>query len=301
MKIVKWLLSAFLIILCAFFILALTAWFVTEHQRNQLYDINVVPLNTDPDHPEILQRGEHIATIRQCIDCHGPGLGGRITLSNPITGRVVSSNLTSGQGGLGSYYSDADFVRAIRNGINHKGKPSVFMPSDEYTGIDKDDLTALISYIRSVDPVDNELPDSRIRLIARIGHLLLPSVELFPARFIDHSKPIPEQVSDRTPIQLGQYLASSCSGCHGTNFSGGRIQGVPSNWPIASNLTPNGAIGDWTIDEFTHSMRTGITPDGHQMNPEYMPWHVFRHMTDDELTGLYLYLKSLPQKNTGSP
>jgi hypothetical protein len=40
-------------------------------------------------------------------------------------------------------------------------------------------------------------------------------------------------------------------------------------------------------------LRTGKTPEGKQMDPEYMPWESAAAFTDTELKALHLYLKSL--------
>lgn len=300
MKILKWFgITAGLLLLLVVSLTA-SAFLISEKHRNTTYTVSTPELTYDLNDAELLERGRHVATIRQCIDCHGQNLEGKISFEDKLTGLVVATNLTTGEGGVGSYYNDADLIRAIRNGIDHNGKLISFMPSDEYTGIDKDDLTALVAYIRNAEPIDNVLPKSRIGLPARIGHLLIPGIELFPARLIDQTKPVPEPVAERTPMELGAYLATSCSGCHGRNLSGGPIAGVPPDWPAASNITPKGAIGKWTEKEFTKAMRKGITPDGHQMENRYMPWKVFGQMTDEELHGLFVYLRSLPELEMGS-
>ena len=40
-------------------------------------------------------------------------------------------------------------------------------------------------------------------------------------------------------------------------------------------------------------MRTGRRPGGAELH-EFMPWREFRHMTDAELSALWLYLRSVP-------
>jgi hypothetical protein len=38
---------------------------------------------------------------------------------------------------------------------------------------------------------------------------------------------------------------------------------------------------------------------GRRINPNYMPWRSYRHMTDDELRAVYMYLMSLTPKDFG--
>ena len=49
----------------------------------------------------------------------------------------------------------------------------------------------------------------------------------------------------------------------------------------------------WTEAEFTSTLRTGVTPSGHQLS-ESMPWPGLGKMTDDEMQAVWLYLQSLP-------
>ena len=46
-------------------------------------------------------------------------------------------------------------------------------------------------------------------------------------------------------------------------------------------------------------MREGVKPGGAPIN-EFMPWKIFRNMTDNELTALWLYLKSVPPREFGN-
>lgn len=59
------------------------------------------------------------------------------------------------------------------------------------------------------------------------------------------------------------------------------------------NLTPGGELAAWSEEDFFKTMRTGITPSGHQLDVE-MPWMYYGRMTDEELRAMWLYLQSLP-------
>jgi hypothetical protein len=65
---------------------------------------------------------------------------------------------------------------------------------------------------------------------------------------------------------------------------------------ISANLTPTG-IGKWTQADFVKAMRSGIRPDGRILSAA-MPWPYMRLMTDDELSALWVYLRSLPPKDS---
>jgi len=300
MKILKWVLYGFAGIVLIGIICLSVIYIVTESHRNTEYDIQVEALPIPVDDNEALENGKHVATIRGCVDCHGGSFEGGIFIEDPVVGLLVATNLTSGTGGIGEEYNDEDWIRAIRHGVRKDGKSVVFMPSHEYNQIDRKDLADLVAYIKSVPPSDNELPETEIGLPFRAMYLIGGEIHLFPARLIDHSKPIPETVANRPPVELGEYLAATCTGCHGAGFSGGAIPGVPPNWPEATNLTKGGALASYSTSDFISTMRTGVTPDGRELESQFMPWGVFGQMTDEELSGLFTYLQSLPERDTGS-
>jgi mono/diheme cytochrome c family protein len=76
----------------------------------------------------ILERGAHVGgTLGGCTGCHGPDLSGGLVEDLGPVGQIYAPNLTSGEGGVGSAYSDAELARAIRHGIRHDGMiPRVF-------------------------------------------------------------------------------------------------------------------------------------------------------------------------------
>ncbi len=82
-----------------------------------------------------------------------------------------------------------------------------------------------------------------------------------------------------------------CHMCHGPDLTGGPPL-EPGMLP-GPNLTPGGELGEWSETEFIQTMRTGVSPEGHKLNPEFMPWDRYANMTDEELKSLWLYLQSL--------
>jgi hypothetical protein len=68
--------------------------------------------------------------------------------------------------------------------------------------------------------------------------------------------------------------------------------------PPAPNLTPGGTLGNWTEADFITAMRTGVTPDGRQLDPAFMPWKSIGKLNDEELVGIWLHLRALPARTT---
>ena len=109
----------------------------------------------------------------------------------------------------------------------------------------------------------------------------------------------PEFVTPAITVEYGHYLAAGCTGCHGANFSGGKIDIDPPDWPQAANLTPYEPDGfvRWTEADFIAALRTQKKPDGVALSP-VMP-KVFGAMNDTELKAIWMYLRTLPPVATG--
>lgn len=277
----------------------------------------IVPIPTDAAG---LERGGHIFRFRGCEACHSgggslaagshltlpsqdlPNMEGNIYLDDPAIGRVIASNLTSGKGGVGTQYTDQDWVRAIRHGIRPDKTPLLFMPSTEFYFLSDEDLGAVIAYIKSATPVDNELPASSLSWMGRVVMTLVPAITFIPSELIAHEAPRPVAPEVGLTPAYGEYLTYSCKVCHGPTMSGGPIPGFPSSWPPAPNLTfgEGSALPAWTEAGFMEALRTGVTPDGREIRGEYMPWGSYKFMYDDELKAVWVYLESLPKLEHGN-
>ncbi|QQA44937.1 cytochrome c [Pelagovum pacificum] len=62
---------------------------------------------------------------------------------------------------------------------------------------------------------------------------------------------------------------------------------------IADNITPGGAVADWTDEEFVRAIREGIRPDGSVIGPP-MPIALYRGLSDDDVMSMVLYLRGVP-------
>ena len=120
---------------------------------------------------------------------------------------------------------------------------------------------------------------------------------------------------ERTPQRLerGKYLftaSTGCTGCHSLhdwNTHGGPVlaggEGVGqvmwfSDLPgriVAPNITPDPETGSgrWTDDQLARAIREGIGHDGRALFP-MMPYEEFRHMSDEDLASIVVYMRSLP-------
>ena len=277
-----------------------TVYAVSAYRFNRTYDVEVAPVEIPTD-SEAIAYGDHIANIRGCKGCHGEDLSGEIEFQDPMVGTIANANLTGGQGSEVADYTVEDWARSIREGIGPDGKPLLIMPSQQHHVMSDEDLGALVAYIQSLPPVDNQLPELKLALFPRLMYVLGPMDFLVPAEIIDHDAPRPPAPARGATAEYGEYLAGLCSLCHGPSFSGGPIPGTPPSDPPALNLTPAGELRGWTFEDFLTAMRTGVTPSGRQLRDEYMPYKsLFADMTDEELEAIWLYLQSLPPRDYGN-
>lgn len=268
----------------------------TEARLHARYDVQVAPLAV-PNEYETIARGEHVVrALAKCTDCHGDDLGGGVMVDNPMVGRLVAPNLTSGEI---ARRSDADLVRALTHGLAPDGRPLVVMPSHEIGELGEEDLAAIIAYVRTAPPVTRELPGLRLGPVIRVM-FATKQVDLLPAEKIDHAKPRTKAPAAEPTPAYGEYLAKSggCYGCHGPALAGGPIPGMPPGTPVAADIRAE-RIGAWSYDQFDTTLRTGVNPEGRAL-ADLMPWRATQKMTDTEMRALYAYLAKKPGAATAS-
>lgn len=264
---------------------------------NRTYEVAVEPLDIPSDQAAV-DRGRHIAeSISLCVGCHGDNLAGSVLDDDQPIVTIAPSNLTAGQGGVGSSFSDADYVRAIRHGLDPDGRPLMIMHSDYYNHLNRQDLAAVIAFIRSMPPVDNQIPATAP---GPVGRAMLPlgvfdemPIPLFPAEVIDHDAPLADGPPPGETAEYGLYLTTIalCTMCHGTELTGGPP--LEPEAAAAPSLVMHAAPGGWSAQDFISTLRSGVTPDGRALDAEAMPWEFYAKMTDTELRAIWLYLESL--------
>lgn len=251
---------------------------------NRTYEVASHPL--PPADDSSMARGEYLAATRGCTECHGANLGGTMLVDDPMFARLYAPNLTHGRGGVGATYTEADWEHAIRHGIGRDGKTLFIMPSPEFGTLSDVDVRALVTYLSAQPPVDSAQPRRSIGPIPRL--LVGAGVEMpLSARRIDHAAAHPAMREERS-VAYGAHVAQLCKGCHGANL-GGSSSG-PSPTPP---LDARGNLPRWTEEQFVRTLRTGVTPEGKELDPALMPWRPFGRMNDSELGALWMYLRTL--------
>lgn len=108
--------------------------------------------------------------VNLCADCHTQRRGIRATpdrsqllagSASPPSGFPVNpTNLTPDSAtGIGEW-SDEDFLRTLRTGVNPQGDSlHAIMPWREFRRMTEDDLRAIYLYLRTLPPINNPVPE----------------------------------------------------------------------------------------------------------------------------------------------
>ncbi len=266
--------------------------------------------------PERIERGEYLANhVWVCMDCHSdrdwtqfsappvPGTegsgGDEFTEEMGFPGHYYATNITPG--GIGDW-TDGEVFRAITSGIGKDGRALFpIMPYPYLANADREDIYAVIAYLRTLDPIEKTYPEP---------------TSTFPMNFIINLIPAEPQLRDdidrNDKITYGKYLAWSCIECHTVAdkgqiveeraYAGGREFPLPLGGTVYSaNITPDPGtgIGRWTEAQFIQRFK--MYADSAYQDPAvgenqfntYMPWKMFAGMKESDLSAIYAYLQSV--------
>ena len=121
--------------------------------------------------PEMIARGKYLVTIMSCTDCHTPGYFlGKPDFSRALGGSDVGFELA----GLGAFYgpnltpdketglgawTDGQIATAITTGVTPTGRQlAPIMPWRAFGNLTKQDVAAIVAYLRTLPPVSNKVP-----------------------------------------------------------------------------------------------------------------------------------------------
>jgi mono/diheme cytochrome c family protein len=270
--------------------------------------------------PQRLERGKYLATaVAVCVDCHstrdwtkfsGPmiagtdGKGGdRFGKELGFPGNFYAKNITPAA--LGKW-TDGEIFRAITSGVSSNGSALFpLMPYAHFGAVDQEDIYSIIAYVRSLTPIQNEVPASKADFPVNILMNLSPKKPAFTKK--------PDEAD---AIKYGEYLVkmASCVECHskekrgevipGTEFGGGREFMFPGGIVRTANITKHETgIGAWTKEMFLQRFKayrdSGYAAPKLQLT-DYnspMPWTMYASMTDKDLLAIYAYLRTVTVQN----
>lgn len=239
-------------------------------------------------------RGQYLVQVAGCGGCHGAfklatdkgvPLAGGNEFKSPL-GTFYSPNLTMFQDVT---YSDLD--KPLRQGISlYSGKVlAPIMPYNMYHNLSDSDVASIAAYLRSLTPVDNNIPASQ----PGSG---MSSLKALPAQSI--AGPKMDDSADN-----GGYLVNvvaGCGNCHssrgavaGRELSGGTRNLGTDDHPIYAPSIDGSALvaNGYNKDNFAATLKLGIRPRGAPLAPQ-MPWRRYSRMTDNDLAAIWNYLQT---------
>lgn len=265
-----------------------------------------------------IERGQYLAeNVVLCMDCHSKRDWSKF--SGPITPGTYGMGgdlFNQDMGFPGTFYAknitphnlkdwtDGEIYRAITTGVSRDGTPLFpVMPYLSYGKMDPEDVKAIIAYIRTLEPVAYEPPESSAD---------------FPMNFIIRTIPKPANPQQRPDpsdrVSYGKYLTTiaACTDCHTPQKQGKAIEGMllaggfemkmPFGTIWSANITPHKktGIGNWSKEQFVNKFKQYDLPTDSLLKvaPEdfnsIMPWQMYAGMKKEDLEAIYTYLRTIP-------
>lgn len=219
-----------------------------------------------------LARGQAVFDQAGCASCHsateGLPLAGGVELESPF-GYFVSTNISPDpQHGLGDW-SEADFFRAMKEGVSPQGKHyyPVF-PYEFYQRIPDADLSDLWYYLQQQASVAQANSKHRLRF---------PYNQRWTLGFWKRRHALKQQAPDLSgqsaQWQRGEYLVNGpghCAACHAPRGSMGQLL-----TPLQLSGTDDNGMGEavpslitsqmqqpWSAEDLEFILQIGMLPDG---------------------------------------
>ena len=256
----------------------------------------------------LVERGGYLVNaVMVCDGCHTPRGKSGLIMEKRFSGGsqvwdtpayiVRGTNITPDrETGIGAW-SDDDIKRSLTEGMHRLGRSlSPQMPFTFYMILTRRDLDALVAYMRSVEPVRNEVQAPVYKTAMRY-ELVPGAVEPFT------------EAALRDPVKRGFYLATiaHCMECHGRRpdgvqdyknawGKGGYVFKGPWGTAVVPNITshPKSGIGAWTDAEIRRALTHGVSRDGREFKPPMARQNYFSRMTEEDLNALVAWMRTIP-------
>jgi mono/diheme cytochrome c family protein len=254
---------------------------------------------------ETIARGKALTDAGGCASCHTADpsrpFAGSKRIDTPF-GAIYSPNLTPDKDtGIGAW-SDAEFYRALHEGVGRDGSryyPA--FPYPNFTKIIRPDGLAIRAYLATLAPVTNTPPPPQLhwplnyRVLMRAWNLLF-----FRPGILE-----PDQQKG-TEWNRGRYLVEGlghCGACHtpknilgadkrGQKFGGGMVNG----WfaPRLDGAARSG-LKSWSVDDIVEYLQSGRNGRSHasRLMAEVVVNSTSK-LGDSDVHAIAVYLKDLP-------
>ncbi|HEY2396188.1 MAG TPA: cytochrome c [Rudaea sp.] len=266
------------------------------------------PTGTPPDFKatDPVARGRYLSEAADCQACHtvegGKPFAGGLAFKLPF-GTLYSSNITADKDtGIGGW-SDADFLRAVRDGVDDEGhRLYPAMPYAAYTYLTDEDALAIKAYLFSLPAVRNEAPENQLSFPYNQRWLMAIWSGVFnpKQRFMPVAGQSPEW-------NRGAYLVEGLAHCGDCHTPRNLLQGLDNKNKFAGaeaegwrayNITPDAAsgVGAWSEADLGQYLATGHAKGrGSASGPMAQAVELsFGRMTPSDIHAMVTYLRSVP-------
>lgn len=249
-----------------------------------------------------VERGEYLVRgPAGCGNCHTP-----LGPDGPVAGMELAGRLVEENEQFTAYapnltpasriakWSDAELAVAIREGKRPDGSTiGPPMPFVMYRGLSDNDVQAIVAFLRTLEPVVNEVPISqyRIALPPAYGPPLGPVADVPRGPTAEYGKylagPVAHCLECHSPMgPQGPMLDKAGQG--GFEFHG------PWGISVGANITPSAdGIADYSDADLAQMITKGVRPGGAPMLPP-MPYAYLGRMSEDDVTAVIAFLRTLP-------
>lgn len=279
-----------------------------------------------PDYPTItktnpqIERGAYLVKMGDCMACHtntaekGQPFAGGLAMQTPF-GKLYSPNITPDKDtGIG-HWTEAQFIRAMKEGISEKGH--YYYPAFPYLYFSRmpvEDIKAIKAYLDAIPPVKQQNRSNEMVWPFSIRFLQLPWRLMFFHPQAKDELPL----NPTTSLDIGRYIVEGpghCGMCHTPSWhiltenlplgapiqkyalAGGKVQGYLAPAINQSNF------GNTSIDEIVQVFtQDHLVGGGNVVGPMAEVNHdSLRYLTSSDLVGVATYLKSVKSESPPKP
>lgn len=259
---------------------------------------------------DLITRGRYVFALAGGCGCHtakeGPTNAGGRPLKTPL-GTFYGTNITpDSTHGIGTW-TEKQLIDGIRLGVRPDGSVmSPVMPYPAFSGMSDADVTALVTYLRTLPAVAKANQHHSLSIpFMEVGMRLWRWFFFTPT-----TAPLQSPVEG---IARGRYISdhlAHCQECHtprtwsGTldmsRYLAGNPDGVDGE--VTPNITPDKdtGVGEWSEDDMVSLLKSGFLPNMDNVQGlmalviDGVPEGGYKDMTDEDALAVTRYLKSVP-------
>jgi mono/diheme cytochrome c family protein len=263
----------------------------------------------------VLERGRYLARAGDCVSCHTapgkPAFGGGLPMKTPF-GTIVSTNITPDpEAGIGAY-TEAEFARALREGVakdGHRLYPA--MPYPSFARVNDEDMHALFTFFRGgVQPVAQKPPATDLPWPFSMRGLMIGWNWLYLDKGVYQS-----DTARSAEWNRGAYLVQGLGHCGDCHTPRSMLGGVKAASDRKGELFLSGAVIDgwyaqplrhtdrptmaqWSSEDIVQYLQTGRTSHTAAFGAMVdVVQNSTQHMSTQDLQAVAAYLQSLGAKD----